>query len=685
MLALNVRADSIITARVAGVEVLLAGCVDGRVRLWHPLTLDAFAEPIPALGGKPVRMCSYDSAGSTWVAATGGDGSIEVHDPVTGQHRRFGVGVDGSERIRAMAAYTDSDGSARIVTAGDDRVVRVMDPATGGLVVPLTGHQGVIRAISLLTDRHGRRVVAAAGDDGRIRLFRPEAPDLAAIVLQGHRDWVTALATYDVGDGEPRLASVSEDGTLRLWNVSTGGQLRALERMPSKPVALAAARAGGGAVRLITGHADGALRVWDPQTLAPIGLDLTGHIGAVASVVSFEDARGRSLVASAGTDRTIRIWDVGGATAAGRGLPTGDSEHVAATALTAEPEPRAIVAGRDGTLRVWDVRTGERVGAPTRHHLARVRAMVSYRDSRGTACLATAGDDETIRLWKTGETLEPGPSLRGHTRPVRALALIDGSGTRLLASGGEDGMIRFWDSDTGDQAAIETLAGSGPVRGLASFTTVDGAVRLAAVGHGRSVRIWNPADGERFELPALHENWLMAVCVWQAPDGPVLVSAGDDEILRVWDSENGEPIGDPLTGHTGPIRALSVLRTSTGGAVIVSGGEDRTIRVSGSHAIDSPSAAPARRPGDRLVRDGRRDVGRHRRGASRDRAVRMRRPGRRLSRIRCSGHGRSGDRATRHRLARVLRGRPPAATFARPAAGSTSTSHPVPQRTRFPP
>jgi len=48
--------------------------------------------------------------------------------------------------------------------------------------------------------------------------------------------------------------------------------------------------------------------------------------------------------------------------------------------------------------------------------------------------------------------------------------------------------------------------------------------------------------------------------------------------VRVWDAGTGQPIGDPLTGHTGTV--LAVALGSVGGReVIVSGGVDQTVRI----------------------------------------------------------------------------------------------------------
>ena len=61
-----------------------------------------------------------------------------------------------------------------------------------------------------------------------------------------------------------------------------------------------------------------------------------------------------------------------------------------------------------------------------------------------------------------------------------------------------------------------------------------------------------------------------------SPDGQRIVSGSNDKTLRVWDAATGQPIGQPLTGHTDPVVSVAF---SPDGHRVVSGSTDKTVRV----------------------------------------------------------------------------------------------------------
>ena len=69
-----------------------------------------------------------------------------------------------------------------------------------------------------------------------------------------------------------------------------------------------------------------------------------------------------------------------------------------------------------------------------------------------------------------------------------------------------------------------------------------------------------------------------AVAVGQLDGRTIVVSGSDDGTVRVWDAATGTPVGDPLTGHTGPVNAVAVGELD-GRTIVVSGSDDGTVRV----------------------------------------------------------------------------------------------------------
>ena len=61
-----------------------------------------------------------------------------------------------------------------------------------------------------------------------------------------------------------------------------------------------------------------------------------------------------------------------------------------------------------------------------------------------------------------------------------------------------------------------------------------------------------------------------------SPDGHRIVTADEDQTVRLWDADTGQPVGQPLTGHTDELRSVAF---SPDGHRIVSGSRDKTLRL----------------------------------------------------------------------------------------------------------
>ena len=82
-----------------------------------------------------------------------------------------------------------------------------------------------MRALTVFEDpATGGLRLASGSDDRSVRVWDLAAGGAALFVLKGHTSWVSALTAFaDPATGETRLASGSWDKTLRVWDASKGG------------------------------------------------------------------------------------------------------------------------------------------------------------------------------------------------------------------------------------------------------------------------------------------------------------------------------------------------------------------------------------------------------------------------------------------------------------------------------
>ncbi len=275
----------------------------------------------------------------------------------------------------------------------------------------------------------------------------------------GHSQAVSCVA---ISPDSQILVSGSDDGTTKVWNLSTGEEISTLysSDYPIKsvligldgkilvignqkaiilielltgqdiytlktPVRCLAISPDG--QRLVGGSAS-AVYVWEREitTGKPIRT-IQKHSGYVTSVAISPDMR---TLVSGGTDSTIKVYSTSMSTLTGH--------RDAVNSLVISSDGQTLVSGADDqTIMVWDLNTGNKICTFSGHK----KAVKSLAISPDGQTLASGSSDETIKLWNLN-TEEEICTLDGHLDGVNAVAFSrDG---RILASGGGDCTIKVW-------------------------------------------------------------------------------------------------------------------------------------------------------------------------------------------------------------------------------------------------
>jgi len=392
------------------------------------------------------------------------DGTTRLWDLASGKPQGVFLGNMTGGRLGPIWALAVSQDGKWLVTGGpyltrlwdmkSQKLVRILLPSAKAVAVTPDSQYVIIGSCD------GTAQLWDIATGKHIRTFGEEVrrPYLLAVTPDGRR---LAIADYDVD----------------LWDLASGKRIKEIGRLKALRTGVEAMAVTPDGQHLVTGREDGTVQLWDLESGDEIRV-FTGHTDRITAVAITPD--GRWLVTGS-WDHTARLWDA--KTGECRRVFNGREDQINAVAVSSDGT-KIVTGSCDGTAKVWDSATGECLytfepGGKCVH------AVGVTPDGNKVI----TGGNIGVVVWdpRSGKRLR---ELKGFEYAVTAIALTS-DGNRLVAVDGDK--ARLWDLET--QKRLQVFEGhEGYVSAVA--VTPDDSKLITVGGYDHTVRFWDLETGE---------------------------------------------------------------------------------------------------------------------------------------------------------------------------------------------
>eukprot|EP00771_Trimastix_marina_P000004 gnl/Trimastix_PCT/100.p2 GENE.gnl/Trimastix_PCT/100~~gnl/Trimastix_PCT/100.p2 ORF type:complete len:318 (+),score=86.48 gnl/Trimastix_PCT/100:49-1002(+) len=187
--------------------------------------------------------------------------------------------------------------------------------------------------------------------------------------------------------------------------------------------------------------------------------------------------------------------------------------------------------------------------------------------------MLSASRDKSILVWNLNEDVDgpiavPRRSLHGHNHFVEDITLSSDGQYALSASW--DHTLRLWDINAGTSPTLFR----GHTHDVLCVAFSPDNRQIVSGSRDKTIKLWNTLGECKFTIEG-HTEWVTSVEFSPNPETPVMVSAGYDRIVKVWDKTNCSLKTD-LIGHTAFINSVAI---SPDGSLCASGGKDGIVNL----------------------------------------------------------------------------------------------------------
>ena len=455
------------------------------------------------------------------------------------------------EKESVRSAHFSPDGRLVLTTAFLEPA-RLWNAATGAPVGRPIRHPEVITGAEFINA--GRQILTASSSV--LKISDAAGNPVCEFAVPADLD------SYAVSPSGDRLITIDRRRVAVLWTRQASSRLNYQSSQIDTPgVTMAAFHPDG--IRFATGSEKGDVLVWKAGTSVRMGKNTRAHGNRLFTLAFSPD--GKKLVSSAGSDRTIKVWnpDTGDALA----TAADNTDVVTATEFNRDgslllaaswgglkifgpdsmrdfehsgrfldahfsPDEKWVLTASENHAALWNISSNATVGNRLRHEAP----VQSAEFSPNGRFVVTASDDGTAKIWDVSLAQSSPANPEFH-----ALA-FSADGARLITA--TEDQIQLRDPLTAE-AIGKPWRAPGEVDSLAFHP--DGVHIVTAIG--KHAQVWHAATGRPASRPLVHKETISRA--WFSPNGRYVHTTEHPIFDRVltWNPAKPAIVGDPEGVH----------------------------------------------------------------------------------------------------------------------------------------